>query len=103
MKVTWRTGTGEMSADVEAGKTLKDAAMEADVPGILGECGGNLSCATCHVVVDPEWWERTGEPAEMEDAMLDVTLAPRQATSRLSCQIEMRPELDGLVLTVPEP
>lgn len=103
MKVTWELADGtEIEAEVPAGMTLKDAAMANDVPNILGECGGNLSCATCHVVVPAEWVEAVGGPSDMEDAMLDVTMAPREDTSRLSCQIEMTEALDGLRLRVPE-
>ncbi len=103
MKVTWKLADGqEIVAEVAAGETLKDAAMAANVPGILGECGGNLSCATCHVVVDADWYDKVGSPDEMEDAMLDVTAAPRQARSRLSCQIAMSAELDNIRMTIPE-
>ena len=71
------------------------------VPGIIGECGGSLSCATCHVVVDPAWFARTGKVEDFEDQMLDVAEAERQPTSRLPCQIRMRADLDGIVLRVP--
>jgi len=102
MKVTWKVeGGDEISAEVEAGLTLKDAAMANDVPYILGECGGAMSCATCHVVVAPDWVTATGEASDFEEAMLDMTEAPRQEGSRLSCQISMSADLDGLVLTVP--
>lgn len=104
MKVIWKVeGGDEFSADVEAGTTLKDAAMAQNVPYILGECGGSMSCATCHVVVTPGWVAATGAPGEFEDAVLDATEAPRQDNSRLSCQITMRDDLDGLVLIVPAP
>ena len=104
MKVTWKLEDGgEIVADVAAGMTLKDAAMANDVPHSLGECGGNMSCATCHVVVAPEWVTKTGAPEEFEDAILDATEAPRQETSRLSCQITMSVELGGLVLSIPTP
>jgi len=104
MKVTWALADGsEIEADVAAGTTLKDAALAAGVPHITGDCGGNLSCATCHVIVTEAWGDAVGGPGEMEDAMLDVTMAPREAASRLSCQIEMTAALDGLRLRVPEP
>ncbi len=104
MKVTWKLEDGrEIAADVDAGVTLKDAAMANDVPHILGDCGGNMSCATCHVIVASQWVAQTGTPEEFEDAVLDATEAPRQETSRLSCQITMTAELDGLVLNVPTP
>ena len=104
MKVTWELADGTaIEADVAAGTTLKDAALGANVPHILGDCGGNLSCATCHVVVPDEWVAAVGGPEATEDFMLDITEAPRQPTSRLSCQIEMTAALDGLKLRVPEP
>ena len=104
MKATWKLEDGrEISADVAAGVTLKDAAMANDVPHILGDCGGNMSCATCHVIVAENWVAQIGAPEEFEDAVLDATEAPRQNTSRLSCQIIMSAELDGIVLNVPTP
>ncbi len=104
MKAIWKLADGqEIGADIAAGTTLKDAALSAGVPHILGECGGSMICGTCHVVVAPEWADRAGPPGEFEDAILDATEAPRQARSRLSCQIEMRPDLDGITLIVPEP
>ena len=103
MKATWILADGsEIAAKVAMGETLKDAALAADVPGILGECGGNLSCATCHVVVAAEWYDAAGAPGELEEAMLDVTAAPRQDRSRLSCQIEMSAALDGIRMHLPE-
>lgn len=103
MKVTWKLPDGtEITAEVAHGQTLMEAALANNVPGVIGECGGCLSCATCHVVVDEAWREATGTPGEMEDAMLDITAAPRQPASRLSCQLTAAPELDGLVLIVPE-
>lgn len=102
MKVIWKVeGGDEIAAEVAVGTTLKDAAMANDVPYILGECGGAMSCATCHVVVAPDWVVATGEVGDFEEAMLDMTEAPRQDGSRLSCQISMSADLDGLVLTVP--
>ena len=104
MRVTWELADGtEIEADVTAGTTLKDAALAAGVPHILGDCGGNLSCATCHVVVPEDWVAAVGGPESTEDFMLDITEAPRRETSRLSCQIEMTEALDGLRLLVPEP
>ena len=80
---------------------MMEAAIANNVPRILGDCGGNLSCATCHVFVDPAWADRVGGPGDMEDPMLDMTEADRGATSRLSCQIVASDDLDGLVLHVP--
>ena len=104
MQVTWKMANGrKISAQVAEGETLKDAALANNVPHITGDCGGNMSCATCHVIVAPQWVAKTGTPDEFEDAILDVTEAPREQNSRLSCQIRMHAELDGLELLVPEP
>lgn len=103
MKVTWELSDGtELTANVAEGTTLKDAALGANVPGILGDCGGNLSCATCHVVVTDDWAETVGGPEATEDFMLDITQGPREEHSRLSCQIEMTAALDGVRLRVPQ-
>ncbi len=100
--VTWILADGRtIEAEVADGVNLMNAAAMANVPGIIGECGGCLSCATCHVYVDEAWQERAGEPDGTEDAMLDATDTPRTAASRLSCQIVAGPSLDGLVLHVP--
>jgi 2Fe-2S ferredoxin len=100
--VTWILSDGRaISAEVANGTNLMNAAAMHNVPGIIGECGGCLSCATCHVYVDEDWTDRTGQPDGTEDAMLDATDAPRKDTSRLSCQIVASPALDGLVLHVP--
>jgi len=103
MKATWILPDGsERSADVPAGHNLMEAAVAANIPGVIGECGGTLSCATCHVYVDDTWRAKVGDPGDFEEAMLDVTEAERTEASRLSCQIEMTEALDGIVLRVPE-
>ena len=102
MQVTWNLPDGTtIIATIPAGQTLMEAARANAIPSILGDCGGNLSCATCHVVVDPAWIDRTGAAEGFEADMLDVTDAPRQPHSRLSCQIRMTADLDGLVLHIP--
>ncbi|WP_137702127.1 2Fe-2S iron-sulfur cluster-binding protein [Marimonas lutisalis] len=103
MKVTWKLPDGsERTADVENGTSMMQAAVDNNVPGIIGECGGTLSCATCHVYVDDAWLDKTGSADDFEDAMLDVAEAERRDSSRLSCQIEASDDLDGLVLIVPQ-
>ena len=87
-----------VAADV--GATVMETAIRNDVPGIVAECGGACSCATCHVYVDEEWRAATGEPQPMEEDMLDFASDVRP-NSRLSCQIRVRPELDGLVVRTP--
>ena len=104
MKVTWRLADGrEITGEVANGLNMMEAAVANNVPHVIGECGGNLSCATCHVYVDEAWREKTGEVGDFEDDMLDVAEAERLPQSRLSCQITASPELAGLVLIVPEP
>lgn len=103
MKATWiLTHGGEVTHDVAEGLSLMEVAVARGVTGIIGECGGSLSCATCHVVVDPAWAERAGAAAGFEEDMLDVAEAPREPSSRLSCQIKMRADLDGIVVRVPQ-
>ncbi len=103
MQATWVLPDGrEITHEVPEGTNLMQVAVANGIPGIIGECGGSLSCATCHVVVDPAWSDRAGSPEGFEDDMLDLADAGRQATSRLSCQIRMRPDLDGIVVHVPE-
>jgi 2Fe-2S ferredoxin len=86
---------------VADGISVMEGAVQNGVPGIDADCGGQCACATCHVHVAAAWQQVVGEPGEMEDELLN--LAPeRDDTSRLSCQIQMSPELDGLVVTMPE-
>ncbi len=89
--------------DVDAldGTTVMENAVKNSVPGIEAECGGACACATCHVYVDDTWVEKTGSPDAMEEDMLDFASEPKP-TSRLSCQIKVTPELDGLVVHLPE-
>lgn len=104
MKATWILPDGsEQTAEVAAGTTMMEAAVANNIPHIVGECGGCLSCATCHVYVDEDWRERVGEMDDFEDSMLDVAEAERTDASRLSCQITMSDALDGLRLVVPVP
>jgi 2Fe-2S ferredoxin len=102
VKITFVDFKGE-ARNVEAteGQTLMETAIRNDIPGIVGECGGACACATCHVIVDPAWAGKTGKAAQMEEDMLDFAsdVAP---TSRLSCQIKLTQELDGLVVRTPE-
>ena len=77
-------------------------AVKNGVPGIVGECGGNTSCATCHVWVREEFWPLVGEPGEMEEDLLDMGVSERRATSRLSCQVAVDDSLDGLTVDIPE-
>lgn len=104
MQVTWILPDGRaVTADVGEGVSMMTAAVANRIPAILGECGGSLSCATCHVYVDAAWLARTGTVGDFEDQMLEVAEAARRPSSRLSCQIRMERDLDGLVLHVPQP
>ena len=87
--------------DAEDGSTVMENAIRNAVPGIEAECGGACACATCHVYVDDEWSETVGAPDVMEEDMLDFAFDVRDS-SRLSCQIKVTEELDGLVVRVPE-
>ncbi len=104
MKATWILPDGrEVTAEVKEGLNLMEAAVANNIPNVIGECGGNLSCATCHVYVSDDWSGITGPAGDFEDPMLDVAEAERRPTSRLSCQLRMSPALDGIVLIVPQP
>lgn len=86
---------------VENGKTVMQGAVDNLVEGIIGECGGCCSCATCHVIVDDAWFSKTGGPNEDEMDMLEAVPIPTE-TSRLGCQITVSDELDGLIVRLPE-
>ncbi len=87
--------------DAEDGTSVMENAVRNGIPGIEAECGGACACATCHVYVDDEWTEKVGDPDVMEEDMLDFAF-DMKPSSRLSCQIKVSAELDGLVLHVPE-
>jgi 2Fe-2S ferredoxin len=86
--------------EADEGSTVMENAIRNGIPGIDAECGGACSCATCHVYVDEEWVEAVGDPQPMEEDMLDFAFDVRP-NSRLSCQIRVRSELDGLVVRTP--
>jgi ferredoxin, 2Fe-2S len=87
--------------DAPAGQSVMQAAVTNGVPGIIGECGGNLSCATCHVWVRAEFVAAVGEPRDLEDDLLDLAVDERRAGSRLGCQVALTEDLDGLTVDVP--
>jgi 2Fe-2S ferredoxin len=92
---TVRTVEGEL------GSTVMETAIKNNVPGIEAECGGACACATCHVYVDEAWRAVTGDPSPMEEDMLDFGFDVRP-NSRLSCQIKVTAELEGLIVRTPE-
>jgi 2Fe-2S ferredoxin len=83
-------------------QSLMRAAVAAGLNAIKADCGGMMTCATCHVYVDEAWSARLPAPSQDEDAMLEMTAAARKPTSRLSCQIALAPALDGLTVTMPD-
>lgn len=87
--------------EVETGANLMQAAVDNGIDGIIAECGGACSCATCHCYIDDAWTGKTGEPGDTEKDMLECVLDPKE-NSRLSCQIEVTDEMDGLVVNIPE-
>lgn len=91
----------EHEVDVASGLSVMEGAVNNLIPGIDADCGGACACATCHVYVDPAWTAKTGDATDMEKTMLDFA-AGLQETSRLSCQIKVSDELDGLIVRLPE-
>lgn len=100
-KITFidQAGTAR-EVDAKPGMTVMEAAVSNGISAIEADCGGACACATCHIYVDPAWTEKTGKPSNMEESMLDFASEPKD-NSRLSCQITMSDELDGLVVHTP--
>lgn len=102
VKVTFVQADGtRMEVTGDEGDTVMHTAINSDVDGIVGECGGSMMCATCHCYVDDDWSDRTGGRRDGEDDMLECAADEVKQTSRLSCQIKLTPELDGLVIHLP--
>jgi ferredoxin, 2Fe-2S len=102
VKITYIDSYGEArTIEAEEGSTVMESAIRNDIPEITAECGGGCACATCHVYVDEKWAGLTGKASDQEEDMLDFAYKV-QANSRLSCQIKVTQELDGLVVTTPE-
>ena len=91
----------QFEADVPAGSSVMDGALNNGIDGILAECGGAMSCATCHVYVDEAWASKITPPNEMETDMLEVVSNPNEY-SRLSCQLTVTEEMEGLKVRLPE-
>jgi 2Fe-2S ferredoxin len=101
-KITYVDSSGaERTVEGKNGMTVMETAIKHNVPGIDADCGGACACATCHVYVDPAFADRVGKPSAMEQSMLDFAENVRE-TSRLSCQIKIKDDLDGLKVTTPE-
>ena len=103
VRISFVTPSGETtSVEVETGISVMEAATRNDIEGIIGDCGGACSCATCHVYVDENWADGTGAVSFVEEPMLDFVAAERKPTSRLCCQIQVTEALDGLRIHIPE-
>jgi len=101
-RITFVTADGTRhEVDVEKGYSVMEAAINHNIRGIVAECGGACACATCHGYIDAAWLDKLPAMDDMEDSMLDAAFE-RQANSRLTCQIEVNDELDGLVVYVAE-
>jgi ferredoxin, 2Fe-2S len=102
VKITFIDSDGAArTVEGEVGSTLMETAINNGVPGIEAECGGACACSTCHVYVDEAWREKVGAPAPMEEDMLDFAYSV-QPNSRLSCQIKVSEEFEGLVVRTPD-
>ena len=101
-RVTYEAHDGERTEiDAPAGSTARDVALANGIDGIVGECGGQLMCASCHVYVDEAFVGLLPAPSDEENEMLESTASERLPNSRLSCQIRLGEELDGLLLRMP--
>ena len=102
-KITYvEHGGTEHVVDVPVGLTVMEGARDNGIPGIEADCGGACACSTCHVYVDPAWVEKLPAKDDMEEDMLDFAYEPDPARSRLTCQIKVTEELDGLRVQMPE-
>jgi len=102
-KVVYRTHKGSThEVDVAPGRSVMLGATINGIPGIDADCGGTLSCATCHVYVDQAWADRLPPVDEVENDLLENVAAERRDTSRLSCQIAVSDALDGIIVNIPE-
>ena len=101
-KITYieHNGTNH-TVDVQNGLTVMEGAVQNNIPGIDADCGGSMACATCHVYVKEDWFDKINKKNEREDDMLDQAYEPKK-NSRLSCQIIVSDDLDGLVVDMPE-
>ena len=101
-KITFiEPGGRRREIDAPLGLTLMEAARQHGVQGVVAQCGGACACATCHVYVDPAWLARLEPREEMEEGMLETAWEPRE-NSRLSCQVHITADMDGLQVTVPQ-
>ena len=101
-KITFIDQKGDLKTiDIENGLTVMEGAVQNSVSGIDADCGGSMACATCHVYVEDSWFNKIPKAEDAENDMIDMAYNPKK-NSRLSCQIIVSDELDGLVVTTPE-
>ncbi|MEM7546016.1 MAG: 2Fe-2S iron-sulfur cluster-binding protein [Pseudomonadota bacterium] len=102
VKITYiEHGGKEHVVDVAIGLSVMEGARDNNIPGIDADCGGACACSTCHVYVDPAWGDKLPKKDAMEEDMLDFAYEPNEQ-SRLTCQVRVTPDLDGLVVRMPE-
>ena len=100
-KITYQDNEGNSKIiEVDNGLSVMEGAIQNDVPGIDADCGGSMACATCHVYVEEKWLDKIPKPEEGEIDMIDMAYEPKK-NSRLSCQLIISEDLDGLVVTTP--
>ena len=100
-KVTYIEQDGKShTIDIQNGLTVMEGAIQNNIPGIDADCGGSMACATCHVYVKEEWFNKLSKKEDGEEDMLDMAFEPKK-NSRLSCQLVVSDELDGLVVSIP--
>ena len=100
-KIIYENSQGiSKTVEVEKGLTVMEGAIQNDIPGIDADCGGSMACATCHVYVTEDWFDKLPKKEDGEEDMLDMAYEPKK-NSRLSCQIVVSDELDGLKINIP--
>ena len=101
-KITYKDNQGNSKTiEVEKGLSVMEGAIQNNIPGIDADCGGSMACATCHVYVEEKWLDKISEAEEAEVDMIDMAFEPKK-NSRLSCQLIVSDELEGLTVTTPE-
>ena len=101
-KITYNDFQGNSKTiEVDKGLSVMEGAIQKDIPGIDADCGGSMACATCHVYVEDKWFDKIPKAEDAENDMIDMAFEPKK-NSRLSCQIIVSDELDGLEITTPE-
>ena len=100
-KITYNDNQGDSKTiEVENGHSVMEGAIQNDIPGIDADCGGSMACATCHVYVEEKWLNKLPKAEEADVDMIDMAYEPKK-NSRLSCQLIVSEELDGLIVTTP--